>query len=369
MKIRICVNRSCKKFGFTLVELLVVIAIIGVLVGLLLPAVQAAREAARRMQCSNNLKQLGLALHNYHDTHKKFPYLRGGRNNPSNRCGDYHGIVTMLPFFEQTSRANLEASAAALNPYDNTAAATVWFGSIPSLICPSASPTANARYTNQPMRSYHFSMGTTVINNWQGTTNGMFQYGSIGSTAFPNCNGRGSHKSFGDISDGTSNTVAIGEKGHGDGGVAAGVPAATQPRTVIGLSVYSYTTASLAANPTICLATARGKKYISGTVSGTFPASEIWAFGHPHWAGFNTLLPPNSPSCYEGALNPSNASGLFSLSSLHTGGVNVCMADGSVHFISETIDCGNYGVSPNPNIGAWGSLGTVSGGEVAANWQ
>lgn len=362
------VKFSRKELGFTLVELLVVIAIIGVLVGLLLPAVQAAREAARRMQCSNNLKQLGLALHNYHDTHKKFPYLRGGRNNPSNRCGDYHGIVQMLSFFEQTSRANLEAANAALNPYDNTAAAAVWFGTVPALICPSASPTTNARYTNQPMRSYHFSMGTTVINNWQGPTNGMFQYGSIGSTAFPNCNGKGSHKSFGDISDGTSNTVAIGEKGHGDGGSPLGNPATLEPRTVIGLSVYSYTTAALAANPTICLATAQGKKYISGTVSGTFPASEIWPFGHPHWAGFNTILPPNSPSCYEGAVNPSNASGLFSLSSRHTGGVNVCMADGSVHFIGETIDCGNYGVAPLRNYGAWGALGTVAGDDIA-NWQ
>jgi prepilin-type N-terminal cleavage/methylation domain-containing protein len=112
---------SLRNSAFTLVELLVVIAIIGILVGLLLPAVQAAREAARRMQCSNNLKQTGLALHNYHDAYKKFPYLRGGRNNPSNRCGDYHGIVSMLPFFEQGPRADLERSNVALNPYDNTA--------------------------------------------------------------------------------------------------------------------------------------------------------------------------------------------------------------------------------------------------------
>src|SRR5918992_109087 len=97
--------RLPQKRAFTLVELLVVIAIIGILVSLLLPAVQAAREASRRLQCSNNLKQLGLALHNYHDVFKKFPYLRGGRNNPANRCGDYHGVVSMFPYFEQLPRA------------------------------------------------------------------------------------------------------------------------------------------------------------------------------------------------------------------------------------------------------------------------
>jgi prepilin-type N-terminal cleavage/methylation domain-containing protein/prepilin-type processing-associated H-X9-DG protein len=353
--------------GFTLVELLVVIAIIGILVGLLLPAVQAAREAARRMQCSNNLKQIGLALHNYHDTYRKFPYLRGGRNNPSNRCGDYHGLVSMLPFFEQAPRSQMEAGANPIDPFNN--AAQVWMGTIATLVCPSASPQTNARYTNQPVRSYHFSMGTTIINNYAGVTNGLFSYGAVGATPANRCIGSSTHKSFGDITDGASNTVAIGEKGHGDGGDPNATAAATTPRTVIGLAVYPFATIALDANPTICLATARGKKYISGTISGRFPADELWAFGHPHWAGFNTILPPNSPSCYDlNNVNPSNASGLFSLSSLHTGGVNVCMADGSVHFMSETIDCGNYGVAPNRNYGAWGALGTVSGGEVSA-WQ
>ena len=356
------------RLAFTLVELLVVIAIIGILVGLLLPAVQAAREAARRMQCSNNVKQIALALHNYHDAYKKFPYLRGGRNNPSLRCGDYHGLVSMLPFFEQGPRSSLESGAIPLNPYDN--AAPVWQGVISSLICPSASPTSNARYTNQPVRSYHFSMGTTIINNYAGKTNGLFSYASPGATNANGCVGTSTHTRFGDIVDGSSNTVAVGEKGHGDGGTAAATPAATQPRTTIGLAVYPFTTASLDANPTICLATAAGKKYISGTISGTFPADELWAFGHPHWGGFNTILPPNGPSCYDlNNVNPSNASGLFSVSSLHTGGVTIGMADGSVHFISETIDCGNYGVAPTRNYGIWGSLGTIAGGEVSSNWQ
>ena len=104
--------------GFTLVELLVVIAIIGILVGLLLPAVQAAREAARRMQCSNNLKQLGLAVHLHHDVHKKFPYgiLRNDGNFPHPDLGKpgtpppqnrrYALMYQLLPFIEQTALWN-----------------------------------------------------------------------------------------------------------------------------------------------------------------------------------------------------------------------------------------------------------------------
>src|SRR5438105_2393419 len=94
--------RSPRRRGFTLVELLVVIAIIGVLVALLLPAVQSAREAARRTQCMNNQKQIVLAVQNYHDVFIKLPYLRGGRSE--SRCGDYHGIVSLLSFVESGSR-------------------------------------------------------------------------------------------------------------------------------------------------------------------------------------------------------------------------------------------------------------------------
>src|SRR5687768_16864579 len=150
--------------AFTLVELLVVIAIIGVLVALLLPAVQSAREAARRMRCSNNLKQIGLALHNYNDMYSKFPYLRGGRNSGANRFGDYHGILGTLPFFEQGSRFEQWANDPnAVEPWNNTY--VPWQNQIQVLLCPSSYPPINLYYPNAMQRSYHFSIGTTIVNN------------------------------------------------------------------------------------------------------------------------------------------------------------------------------------------------------------
>ncbi|MGE0759012.1 MAG: DUF1559 domain-containing protein [Pirellulaceae bacterium] len=345
-----------KSKGFTLVELLVVIAIIGILVSLLLPAVQAAREAARRMQCSNNLKQFGLAIHNYHDVYKKVPYLRGGPNNPSNRCGDYHGIVAILPHFEQSARYDQMFAGAPRNPYDN--AFTPLFGQIPSMICPSTNVPVNWRYPNLPQRCYHFSVGTTINANYTAQNNGLFCYQTLLTTGAPTCVGPSQQRGFHDITDGLSNTIAISEKGLGGDRNPGG------SMTIHGQSVFTYTTASLTANPASCLATAVNKKYIVPNAQvSTFTTGNLWSFGHPHWAAFNTVLPPNSPSCYEGADNPSNRSGVWSASSYHPGGVMACLADGSVRFISETINAGNYGAAPNPNFGVWGALGTVAGGE------
>ena len=144
-----------RRIGFTLVELLVVIAIIGVLVGLLLPAVQAAREAARRMQCSNNLKQLALSLHNYESTYKRFPAGNSGsgcRNSaicPTNTTGRYRisGHVFLLPFIEQ---GNLYQQYDALNSAAWSGNA-YWTPQIQSLVCPSDiqfRPVANIAITN-----------------------------------------------------------------------------------------------------------------------------------------------------------------------------------------------------------------------------
>ena len=338
--------------AFTLVELLVVIAIIGVLVALLLPAVQSAREAARRMQCSNNQKQIGLALHNYHDVYQKFPYLRGGRNNPANRCGDYHGITSLLPYFEQGTRFDQMMAGSPQNPFLDSY--TPWHGKLKMLLCPSSSPPNNHRYPNLPYRSYHFSVGTTVINNYAGDTNGLFAYQSPGATNGNGCTGTIiTHKGFKDITDGSSNTIAVSEKG---------LMGTMATKHIEGQSVYTFSITTLDNNPAVCLATAQNGKYISGTVAD-WTAGNLWAFGHPHWGAFTTRLPPNGPSCYDGGANPSNFSGIWTVSSFHPGGVIACMADGSVRFVNKTIDCGNYGATPNRNYGVWGAMGTIGGGE------
>jgi hypothetical protein len=248
------------------------------------------------------------------------------------------------------------------NPYDNGFAG--WQGQINTMLCPSGNLPPNWRYPLLGQRSYHFCVGTTIYDpvanhgNYSGQTNGIFSFQALNGGATGTAN---IQKGFRDIIDGTSNTIALSEKGLGAG--------QGQSRTIHGQSVYSYAWATLANTPATCLATAVNKKYNAGLTISSFTTANLWAFGHPHWAAFNTILPPNSPSCYQGGDNPSNCSGIFSVSSYHPGGALVCMADGAVKFVPETIHCGNYGAAtPAPDFGVWGALGTVNGGEANTNF-
>ena len=343
--------------GFTLIELLVVIAIIAILIALLLPAVQQAREAARRTQCRNNLKQLGLALHNYHDQNKMFPAMQFGSNAVgAGGIGDaipgngHSGFVSLLPFIDQAPLYNQISSAAM--PYDYPwGSFAPWRVQIPGFLCPTSPDTEGYNNLGHGNRSYRFCMGDTIANTVNnGATGTVFNtrgmFGTLSSTKMR------------DVTDGTSNTIAMAERELGGKGHTG------TNKQVLGRTAASV--ASLSTNPGGCLATAAGNSYLSSQTVVKWSAGMLWAAGMPFYSGFHTVLPPNSPSCSSGA--DDEVYGLYSASSLHEGGVHVLMADGAVRFVSENINTGTLtaaevtsGISP---YGVWGALGTKSGSEV-----
>lgn len=348
--------------AFTLVELLVVIAIIGILIALLLPAVQAAREAARRSQCNNNIKQLGLATHQYHDTYKKLPYGRGGWTEFKTRCGDYSGFITLLPYIEQVPMAQMidqtSKTFAGQTIYPWTTTYLPWMTQINALICPSSPYPPNTNYAGMGQRSYHLCSGTTIMSYQNQQTDGIYSHwiSTQNGSAANNWCGTGTswQRGMAEILDGTTNTANISEK--------ALITAKSGSRSIFGQGVYGYPQPM---SPVACLATANQNQYLAvGTTISNFQNGDQWAMGHPYWTFFSTILPPNSPTCYgvTGA-NPSTANGIFPPTSWHVGGVLVGMADASVRFVSDGIDCGTYGLAPGNSYGVWGAMGTVQGGE------
>ncbi|MCA8992725.1 MAG: DUF1559 domain-containing protein [Planctomycetaceae bacterium] len=347
--------------GFTLIELLVVIAIIAVLIALLLPAVQQAREAARRSQCKNNLKQLGLAIHNYHDVYKTVPMASGRDGGPGGRRQS--GFVGMLPYIDQAPLYNLIANGgtrASVNgstnyngfsfvPWDNNHKAVVT--QIPMLLCPSDSDTT--AQNPRKKANYAFSRGDTCWDhspNW----NGNGGRGIRGFFVGGHNNGNGGTRRFRDVTDGLSNTIAMSEKVKAKNGsiyVRDGVIAR-------GPAQSSYRN-----NPAICLSQvdAQGRYTVGvGRWAGT-----RWMDGAPSFTGITTILGPNKPSCTDPGGDQRD--GVHEPSSRHVGGVQVLMGDGAVRFISENIDSGNPASAnvisgPSP-FGVWGALGSVQGGE------
>jgi prepilin-type N-terminal cleavage/methylation domain-containing protein/prepilin-type processing-associated H-X9-DG protein len=341
-----------RRSAFTLVELLVVIAIIGILIALLLPAVQAAREAARRMQCTNNLKQISLALHNYHDVNKVFPSLRSGSGDPmlnTNALGGtskhrWAAALRILPYMEGTNEWEQWKGRPNETPWSAWAKARP---PIATFLCPSDGPTTSPEGTP---RNYVFCVGDTMddCNAVEKKPEGR---GLFAGWKF---------KNMAHIKDGTSNTAMTSEAVIGNnaqgirGGIAQnlGTTIATDPGGV-------------------CLATkGAGDAFVSGTSVNKNRRGTRWADGVGNFAAFHTVLPPNSPSCMPNAASSDWDWGHFSASSFHPGGINVGLADGSVRFVSETIDCGNvYAAQPSPAsdvmspYGVWGALGTVSAGE------
>lgn len=201
--------------AFTLVELLVVIAIIGILIALLLPAVQAAREAARRMQCANHFKQLALALHTYHDAVKAFPNDGWEKKTGSGNAGHLGVMVKLLPYMEQTA---LYADVDFHYGYGQTPNIDVGKAKIPGLFCPSTSeqqPYSDGERTNNWYTTHYYGIAGAT-ENVPGTDPAVV-YSRInsattaGEVADNGIMTIGLTRNFGFISDGTSNTLAFGE--------------------------------------------------------------------------------------------------------------------------------------------------------------
>ncbi|MFO0941154.1 MAG: DUF1559 domain-containing protein [Pirellulales bacterium] len=365
--------------GFTLVELLVVIAIIGILVGLLLPAVQAAREAARRMACGNNLKQSALALHNYESTYKRFPAHMMGAGNMftavasgviGGQRGVYAGWHALLPYCEQQPRYE-QIETAQITPWaDNPAGSFLLISQpLPYLQCPSdAGETDPSRaIRTNTLSSYAFCVGDNYASSQ--VSPGERNNGTLAVQKLPIDNrgifGRYNYPKMASITDGTSNTLALGERQR---------PHELRNRGSVTAAVG--TTATF--QPIVCKATITGKNYIDPSLipTGDNAVGYRGFGGNCYFAAFTTILPPNSASCLfaEGSVSYHHTNGIWSAGSEHTGGAQFAMADGSVRFVSDTIDAGNSTiVAPSTNggglspYGVWGAMGTKSGGEVVAN--
>jgi len=366
--------------AFTLVELLVVIAIIGMLIALLLPAVQAAREAARRMQCTNQLRQLALACHNYHDIFNQLPPL-GVRHSPNAGDNFRRGWrVDILPFIEQQSITDLIAGGGAVTsasgswpsvaggldkvPWDSDY--TPWQIYIAVFRCPSDGNAQTPGSGNNPNpASYRGCLGDLTWP-WQHIANtdpvnqagiqrlrGAFQF-RHSSTNDTHRIGHGLEA----ISDGTSNTLLLSEAlvnaEGGQGRLARGGLAMRM--------VPDYT-------PSACLANLDTQDRQSFLPTGFNVADgwfgRRWADAIPSQSGFYTNLPPNAPSC---TWSSDQDTALIAASSNHVGGVNAARADGSVHFFSDTIDHGTLSATADPReqmgspFGVWGALGSINAG-------
>ncbi len=314
--------KNHRRRGFTLIELLVVIAIIAILIGLLLPAVQKVREAAARIKCTNNLKQLGLAMHNYEGVYRAFP---PGRNQWPNVVS---APARLLAFVEQDNLQKLVNYDGTLSDPQNVAASKIRVG---LFVCPSDPQNGQVPGLTDFGTNYVACNGTGATSDAAGNITGYLKIPD-GNGVFAQVPVR-----VADILDGTSNTAAFSESILGNGQVPTSLPPANPKLVVLEVAGGNDTT------PADCDAG-----------NGTWSASRggQWINGHFGNTLYNHYYPPNPTGKWDCG-NASHNKALSTARSYHPGGVNVLFADGSVRFVRDGVD-----------LATWRALATRAGGEV-----